>query len=228
MQSLDLSAVAQHIVPATANTYDLGTAEKPFKDLYLTAGSLHLGSESISIDPSTADLAIGTTVDGEAVTKKVAAYDPSGNLEISGSLNVTGTIEGPSVKNSGFLGSTYESKEINYTHITPAVASDEDSEWDNVNFMINGTHTTTDATGNYSLTMNNVAVVDDDDLGKAYSFDGSSSYIKFAPDAVSGDLFASDRTHTVEMWVKPDNLTCLLYTSPSPRDGLLSRMPSSA
>ena len=26
----------------------------------------------------------------------------------------------------------------------------------------------------------------------------------------------------------PDFVTCLLYTSPSPRDGLLSRMPSSA
>ena len=26
----------------------------------------------------------------------------------------------------------------------------------------------------------------------------------------------------------PDMYTCLLYTSPSPRDGLLSRMPSSA
>ena len=26
----------------------------------------------------------------------------------------------------------------------------------------------------------------------------------------------------------PSNNTCLLYTSPSPRDGLLSRMPSSA
>ena len=25
-----------------------------------------------------------------------------------------------------------------------------------------------------------------------------------------------------------DNILCLLYTSPSPRDGLLSRMPSSA
>ena len=25
-----------------------------------------------------------------------------------------------------------------------------------------------------------------------------------------------------------DNINCLLYTSPSPRDGLLSRMPSSA
>ena len=28
--------------------------------------------------------------------------------------------------------------------------------------------------------------------------------------------------------MKPDLTTCLLYTSPSPRDGLLSRMPSSA
>ena len=27
---------------------------------------------------------------------------------------------------------------------------------------------------------------------------------------------------------EPDGYTCLLYTSPSPRDGLLSRMPSSA
>ena len=26
----------------------------------------------------------------------------------------------------------------------------------------------------------------------------------------------------------PQRYTCLLYTSPSPRDGLLSRMPSSA
>ena len=26
----------------------------------------------------------------------------------------------------------------------------------------------------------------------------------------------------------PEEYTCLLYTSPSPRDGLLSRMPSSA
>ena len=29
-------------------------------------------------------------------------------------------------------------------------------------------------------------------------------------------------------WSKGDRPSCLLYTSPSPRDGLLSRMPSSA
>ena len=31
-----------------------------------------------------------------------------------------------------------------------------------------------------------------------------------------------------EVAVVPYTFTCLLYTSPSPRDGLLSRMPSSA
>ena len=31
-----------------------------------------------------------------------------------------------------------------------------------------------------------------------------------------------------EMGILKDHISCLLYTSPSPRDGLLSRMPSSA
>ena len=72
----------------------------------------------------------------------------------------------------------------------------------------------------------------------------------------SGTSFTSSYAHTEEMWkahlegnkfsvktktkvIEADSLglcpitsdskcTCLLYTSPSPRDGLLSRMPSSA
>ena len=39
----------------------------------------------------------------------------------------------------------------------------------------------------------------------------------------------SDENGTPIMIVKPGQIySCLLYTSPSPRDGLLSRMPSSA
>ena len=36
--------------------------------------------------------------------------------------------------------------------------------------------------------------------------------------------------HKVSDWCKEQgfSISCLLYTSPSPRDGLLSRMPSSA
>ena len=37
-----------------------------------------------------------------------------------------------------------------------------------------------------------------------------------------------DLTYEFNIEVRPEFDTCLLYTSPSPRDGLLSRMPSSA
>ena len=53
---------------------------------------------------------------------------------------------------------------------------------------------------------------------KAVDFDTAGSITILAATTMPGD----DVTHPV-----PDN-TCLLYTSPSPRDGLLSRMPSSA
>ena len=43
------------------------------------------------------------------------------------------------------------------------------------------------------------------------------------------DLAASLQFKEGKVIIKPFNLNiCLLYTSPSPRDGLLSRMPSSA
>ena len=38
----------------------------------------------------------------------------------------------------------------------------------------------------------------------------------------------SFKTRKLLSWMGVDQNTCLLYTSPSPRDGLLSRMPSSA
>ena len=39
------------------------------------------------------------------------------------------------------------------------------------------------------------------------------------------ERLAKDITHALG---GSQNISCLLYTSPSPRDGLLSRMPSSA
>ena len=49
-----------------------------------------------------------------------------------------------------------------------------------------------------------------------------SDPIKYEVDKESGALFV-DRFMLTSM-----HYPCLLYTSPSPRDGLLSRMPSSA
>ena len=42
-------------------------------------------------------------------------------------------------------------------------------------------------------------------------------------------LYPKTRDLLQSLWARPEYLLgCLLYTSPSPRDGLLSRMPSSA
>ena len=43
-----------------------------------------------------------------------------------------------------------------------------------------------------------------------------------------GKLFDDYHASRVLPGFEPDSKLCLLYTSPSPRDGLLSRMPSSA
>ena len=43
-----------------------------------------------------------------------------------------------------------------------------------------------------------------------------------------GRLCMASLTEGCSLWSKLVSKSCLLYTSPSPRDGLLSRMPSSA
>ena len=42
------------------------------------------------------------------------------------------------------------------------------------------------------------------------------------------ELFLRFLVTDPDVFVRVNNIVCLLYTSPSPRDGLLSRMPSSA
>ena len=44
----------------------------------------------------------------------------------------------------------------------------------------------------------------------------------------SGFLYCSFGRPYAQVVTKTDTVTCLLYTSPSPRDATLSRMPSSA
>ena len=61
--------------------------------------------------------------------------------------------------------------------------------------------------------------------GGAITFDGSNDYIYSWTDYVSSSPYRYTEI-TISLWV---NLhTCLLYTSPSPRDKRQSRMPSSA
>ena len=71
---VDLSAVAQHIVPAEDEVYDLGTADNQWRDLYLSGNTLYIGGIAISRDPATNTLTLpaGTKV-ASAVEGRQAA-----------------------------------------------------------------------------------------------------------------------------------------------------------
>ena len=68
-------------------------------------------------------------------------------------------------------------------------------------------------------------------LDGAFQWDETASGMWYAATWVEGHSLRTDGVLDLdaELLVRhPESMTCLLYTSPSPRDGLLSRMPSSA
>jgi hypothetical protein len=56
--NVDLSAVAQSIIPAANVTYDLGSASYQWRDLFLSGNTINLGGATISTDASTGAIAL--------------------------------------------------------------------------------------------------------------------------------------------------------------------------
>ena len=83
----------------------------------------------------------------------------------------------------------------------------------------------------FEWNMDAEALVNKDKPDTQAKFSDSISYDegKMNDGSGTGDLahYEYERKYTGS-WIAPDSNNCLLYTSPSPRDGLLSRMPSSA
>lgn len=90
----DLTALDQSIIPDTNEVYDLGSAEKKFRHLYLSSNSLFVGDTKITSDPTTGALTTavsdgqggfadpapvgggGASYDWRGTTKNIAANDP--------------------------------------------------------------------------------------------------------------------------------------------------------
>ncbi len=73
---IDLSAVDQDILPSTSNTYDLGSASRRWKDVYLSSESIDLAGATISSD--------GTgTISIAATGATLPANSKAGNNELA-------------------------------------------------------------------------------------------------------------------------------------------------
>ena len=85
-QDLDLTSVAQAILPSATNTFDLGSPTKRWKDIYLSSNSINLDGATISSD-GTGAIAIAATgatlpEGSKAGTNKIAvAVTGSGGAE---------------------------------------------------------------------------------------------------------------------------------------------------
>ena len=92
--------------------------------------------------------------------------------------------------------------------------------------QFNGNGSTTTFTLNRTVATKQSIIVSVDGVVQ----DAASAYT--VPDGVTLTFTAAPSSGTANIFVNFLDLiqpnTCLLYTSPSPRDGLLSRMPSSA
>lgn len=101
----DLTALDQSIIPNTNEVYDLGSAEKKFRHLYLSSNSLFVGDTKITSDPATGALTtavadglggfaapapVGDTkfYDWKGSTTNVAANDPINNDGINSKLSM--------------------------------------------------------------------------------------------------------------------------------------------
>lgn len=129
---VDFSTLNSDVSPAVTETYDLGSPDFRWKDLYLSAGTLYLGTAQISATGSVVNLPVGSTVGGELIRNPIesrfktvavsgqsdiVADDTTDTLNISAGNNgitlttdaVTDTL---TITNSGIINITGASNEI--------------------------------------------------------------------------------------------------------------------
>jgi hypothetical protein len=86
--------IESHLIPATANTYDLGTAAKPWRTLYVSSNTIVVGNVNLSTANGTLFVGpnavlTGTIADGSTV---IAGNTNLTNLTVSGNTSITNLV----------------------------------------------------------------------------------------------------------------------------------------
>ena len=77
-----LGEINDHIIPDTSVTYDLGSADKKFRDLYLDGNTLNIGNQTIQADAN------GVIVNAIKIGTKQIDTDSEGNLRLPDGASV--------------------------------------------------------------------------------------------------------------------------------------------
>jgi acetyltransferase-like isoleucine patch superfamily enzyme len=91
---LTANNIESHLIPATANTYDLGTAAKPWRTLYVSSNTIVVGSVNLSTANGTLfvgpNAVLTGTVAGDSTTISGNTYLT--NLTVSGNTSITNLV----------------------------------------------------------------------------------------------------------------------------------------
>jgi len=91
---LTANNIEAHLIPATANTYDLGTAAKPWRTLYVSSNTIVVGNVNLSTANGTLYVGpdavlTGTIADGSTL---IAGNTTLTNLTVSGVTSITNLV----------------------------------------------------------------------------------------------------------------------------------------
>ena len=91
--TINFANIASNVSPSANVTYDLGSPDYRWRDLWLSGNTINLGSASLSAVGNTIQLPAGSTVSGALVVNGSAGI--TGNLTLTGNINTTSTSGTP-------------------------------------------------------------------------------------------------------------------------------------
>jgi len=86
--------IEAHLIPATANTYDLGTPAKPWRSLYVSSNTIIIGNVNLSTSDGQLLVGNNSVITGSVVggSVSIAGNTSLANLDVSGTATITNLV----------------------------------------------------------------------------------------------------------------------------------------
>ena len=91
---LTANSIDAHLIPATANTYDLGSPAKPWRSLYVSSNTIIIGNVNISTSDGQLVVGNNSVITGSVIGGSVTIQGNTqlDNLNVSGTATITNLV----------------------------------------------------------------------------------------------------------------------------------------